>query len=320
MTIDHKPQLKPEAEPLVTAEQPSVEHKAPWFKTLAGKIAVGGAALVMAVGIGVRIGAADNNSEGRPETPATAPQNPSPEATPTEAAPTPESTETEPSTPSPDKFTHNLDLWRPADGGRLSPEQQASMSDSEITEAYRIKASEVDSDEDLVQEILYRFSEATRIGSTVQELDGFRREDGQLGIDNVDSFRTAAQEKSMVAMDGFIEKRLYSEMIFDLNGNTATVFARGRDFTKMFPDESGFDDYTVGFKLDGAIDRLNQNVFVVSIERINNYADSYAPIAAQNNPKYEMLQNWEGPSTMTITTKKVGDNIIVADYNIDDRQ
>lgn len=90
MSLDHKAHVE-HASPV---EPSVVESKTPWFKTLTGKIAVGAAALVTAAGIGVGVGASVNNGEGRQEPSVGAPQNPTPEASPTETVPTPEATET----------------------------------------------------------------------------------------------------------------------------------------------------------------------------------------------------------------------------------
>ena len=90
MSLDHKAHVE-HASPV---EPSVVESKTPWFKTLTGKIAVGAAALVTAAGIGVGVGASVNNGEGRQEPSAAAPQDPSPEVSPTETVTTPEATET----------------------------------------------------------------------------------------------------------------------------------------------------------------------------------------------------------------------------------
>lgn len=95
MSLDHKPHTEQ-----VMPVEPLVE-KTPWYQKTAVKIGAGALALVTAISVGIGIGAAGNNSgEGRQEPSAAAPQDPSPEASPTTMAPTPEPTETiEPTTP-----------------------------------------------------------------------------------------------------------------------------------------------------------------------------------------------------------------------------
>lgn len=134
MSLDHKAHVE-HASPV---EPSVVESKTPWFKTLTGKIAVGAAALVTAVGIGVGVGASVNSGEGRQEPSVGAPQDPSPEVTPTaESTTTPIETTPEESEPGQsseaDSYTEGIPFERlMIHEQTMSFEQMNELSDLEF--------------------------------------------------------------------------------------------------------------------------------------------------------------------------------------------